>query len=88
MSTFRHGVASADPLPDGVLLWTRVTTDAGGPVPVDWWAGVTPDEVVGVGVAFTLNAVSYQAVVLAPLGGIHRAVARDGCCAFRSQHPS
>ena len=24
---FRHGVASADPLPDGVLLWTRCTTD-------------------------------------------------------------
>ncbi|MET3769488.1 alkaline phosphatase D [Marisediminicola sp. UYEF4] len=25
---FRHGVASGDPLPDGVLLWTRVTPDA------------------------------------------------------------
>lgn len=24
-STFRHGVASGDPFPDGVLLWTRVT---------------------------------------------------------------
>ncbi len=22
---FQHGVASGDPLPDGVLLWTRVT---------------------------------------------------------------
>ena len=25
---FRHGVASGDPLPDGVLLWTRVTPTA------------------------------------------------------------
>ncbi|MFI5661424.1 alkaline phosphatase D family protein [Streptomyces sp. NPDC051684] len=25
---FLHGVASGDPLPDGVLLWTRVTPDA------------------------------------------------------------
>ncbi|MCY0926449.1 alkaline phosphatase D family protein [Streptomyces sp. H27-H1] len=27
--SFLHGVASGDPLPDGVLLWTRVTPDAG-----------------------------------------------------------
>ncbi len=27
-TTFRHGVASGDPLPDGVLLWTRVTPTA------------------------------------------------------------
>ncbi|MGW6570519.1 alkaline phosphatase D family protein [Streptomyces sp. NPDC054975] len=26
--TFQHGVASGDPLPDGVLLWTRVTPTA------------------------------------------------------------
>ncbi|MFB6817022.1 alkaline phosphatase D family protein [Streptomyces sp. NPDC056347] len=26
---FLHGVASGDPLPDGILLWTRVTPDAG-----------------------------------------------------------
>src|SRR6185503_10024084 len=24
-AAFRHGVASGDPLPDGILLWTRVT---------------------------------------------------------------
>jgi alkaline phosphatase D len=42
--TFLHGVASGDPLPDGVLLWTRVTPSAdavpgsgkGGPVTVTW----------------------------------------------------
>lgn len=41
---FLHGVASGDPLPDGVLLWTRVTPSAeavpgsgkGGPVTVTW----------------------------------------------------
>lgn len=41
---FVHGVASGDPLPDGVLLWTRVTpspdavpgSGAGGPTAVGW----------------------------------------------------
>ena len=33
---FRHGVASGDPLPDAVVLWTRVTTEGGGPVDVTW----------------------------------------------------
>jgi len=41
--TFRHGVASADPLPDGVLLWTRCTTEGCSPVPVDWWLGMSED---------------------------------------------
>jgi len=31
---FAHGVASGDPLPDGVILWTRVSTD--GPASVAW----------------------------------------------------
>ena len=43
MATFRHGVASADPVPDGVLLWTRCTTGNGEPVDVDWWVGPTDD---------------------------------------------
>ena len=43
MTAFRHGVASADPLPDGVLLWTRCTTDGRGPVPVDWWVSPTAE---------------------------------------------
>lgn len=41
---FVHGVASGDPLPDGVVLWTRVTPSAwarpgsgvGPPTRVDW----------------------------------------------------
>lgn len=48
---FRHGVASGDPLPDGILLWTRVTpTDeaqpgsgAGPEVQVSWQVGTDPD---------------------------------------------
>lgn len=48
---FRHGVASADPLPDGVLLWTRCTTDASGPVAVDWWVGRSAEDVVARGPA-------------------------------------
>src|SRR5918998_5564974 len=34
-TVFRHGVASGDPLPGGILLWTRVS-GADGPVAVDW----------------------------------------------------
>lgn len=34
---FLHGVASGDPLPDAVILWTRVTPTSGtGPVSVTW----------------------------------------------------
>ena len=52
---FRHGVASGDPLPDGVLLWTRCSTDGPGPVALDWWVSRTaepqPGQVVTRGVA-------------------------------------
>ncbi|GHE90164.1 alkaline phosphatase [Streptomyces griseoluteus] len=44
---FQHGVASGDPLPDGVLLWTRVT-----PVPEALpGSGAGPDTEVGWAVA-------------------------------------
>jgi alkaline phosphatase D len=34
---FQHGIASGDPLPDGVILWTRVTAgDGSGPVDAEW----------------------------------------------------
>ncbi|TFV64065.1 UNVERIFIED_ORG: alkaline phosphatase [Bacillus sp. AZ43] len=47
---FHHGVASGDPLPDGVLLWTRVTprpgddpgTGLGPVVPVAWEVATDP----------------------------------------------
>ncbi|QQQ19482.1 alkaline phosphatase D family protein [Brevundimonas vitis] len=34
---FRHGVASGDPTSDGMVLWTRLTTDAAEPLSVDWF---------------------------------------------------
>ena len=48
---FRHGVASGDPLPDGILLWTRVTPSAvalpgsgiGPDVQVRWQVARDPD---------------------------------------------
>lgn len=41
--TFAHGVASGDPLPDAVILWTRVTVDREGPVEV-WYEIATDPE--------------------------------------------
>lgn len=35
-SMFEHGVASGDPLSDGVIIWTRVSSEVSGPVDV-WW---------------------------------------------------
>mgnify|MGYP000010226078 CR=1 FL=1 len=32
---FLHGVASGDPLPDGVILWTRVTPESPSPEPIE-----------------------------------------------------
>ena len=38
LKPFYHGVASGDPLPDGVMIWTRVTPDSGNvnAIPVFW----------------------------------------------------
>src|SRR3712207_4940027 len=33
---FRHGVASGDPLPDAVILWTRVTRTIAESITVSW----------------------------------------------------
>jgi alkaline phosphatase D len=35
-AAFNHGVASGDPTQSQVILWTRVTPEAPGPVPVKW----------------------------------------------------
>ncbi|MFY1631831.1 alkaline phosphatase D family protein [Solwaraspora sp. WMMB335] len=50
-ATFRHGVASGDPTPDGILLWTRVTpsedalpgSGAGPDVTVTWQVASDPE---------------------------------------------
>ncbi len=33
---FFHGIASGDPLTDAVVIWTRLTTDDSGMLPVNW----------------------------------------------------
>ncbi len=38
---FQHGIASGDPLPDGVILWTRITTDEA--IDVSYVVGEDPE---------------------------------------------
>ena len=40
---FEHGVASGDPLTEGVIIWTRVTLKEPGPVEVWWEMALDPD---------------------------------------------
>ena len=60
---FRHGVASGDPLPDAVVLWTRVSpspdatpgSGVGPPIDVQWQVAGDPDfgQIVNQGVVHT-----------------------------------
>lgn len=55
---FAHGVASGDPLPDGVMLWTRVTpNDETDAVAVRWEIAETPafESIIGRGTATALR---------------------------------
>jgi len=36
LEPFYHGVASGNPLPDAVVIWTRITPTADQPIDVDW----------------------------------------------------
>lgn len=40
---FVHGVASGDPLPDAVIVWTRVTPETEGPIEVRWVVASDPE---------------------------------------------
>ncbi|MDJ0698962.1 MAG: alkaline phosphatase D family protein [Woeseiaceae bacterium] len=40
---FRHGVASGDPLDDGMVLWTRVSGTRSGPLRVGWAIARDPE---------------------------------------------
>ena len=53
--SFAHGVASGDPLARKVILWTRLTTDRQGRVPVLWEVATDAacHRVVRAGIAFT-----------------------------------
>lgn len=52
---FYHGVASGDPLPDGFIIWTRLTPDEEGEVGVTYRVATDPDmlNVVDAGVYST-----------------------------------
>lgn len=60
-AVFAHGVASADPLGDRVLLWTRVTVEGDDPVQVSWVIATDPEltQVVNEGVAMTDATTDY-----------------------------
>ncbi len=40
---FRHGVASGDPLDDGMVLWTRISGAQSGPLKVGWTIARDPE---------------------------------------------
>lgn len=73
LAPFEHGVASGDPLSDGVIVWTRVTPPAdGSSVDVAWWVArdLARTQVVASGVTTTGAArdwtVKVDATGLAP----------------------
>jgi alkaline phosphatase D len=72
VSPFLHGVASGDPLPDAVVIWTRVSVDDGGtaPVAVDWWVATDSQfqQVTAQGVAATDESVDFTVKV--DVGGL------------------
>lgn len=54
-AVFQHGVASGDPLPDAVILWTRVTPVKAGAVAVTWQIALDAgfSRIVGAGAVLT-----------------------------------
>lgn len=62
---FQHGVASGDPQSDRVILWTRITTAARGPVPVRWQIAADPAfrRVVNEGVVAALPSADHTVKV-------------------------
>ena len=40
--SFRHGLASGDPLHDQVILWTRVTPETDLPIKINWQMSHSP----------------------------------------------
>lgn len=63
--SFAHGVASGDPLARKVIIWTRVTTDRQGRIPVLWEVATDAAcrRVVRAGVAFTGDEQDYTVKV-------------------------
>ncbi len=73
MIAFRHGVASADPLPDGVLLWTRCSTDAQEPLAVGWWVSASPERSKVVARGITEASADRDHTVHVDVGGLEPA---------------
>lgn len=67
---FRHGVASGDPLPDGVVLWTRVTADEEGSVELEWRVAADPDLADAVAEGTTVTDASTDYTVHAEVRGL------------------
>lgn len=66
-TTFEHGVASGDPLADGVILWTRLSPGGGSTEPIEvWWeTSLDPDftQRTAQGTTTTSAAADYTAKV-------------------------
>lgn len=52
---FQHGVASGDPLPDAVILWTRLTQDGSEPLDVFWEVARDPGFADRVGAGWVVS---------------------------------
>ncbi|MGW7229225.1 alkaline phosphatase D family protein [Streptomyces cyaneofuscatus] len=78
---FLHGVASGDPLPDGVLLWTRVTPEPGAEpgsgrgadTPVRWEVAEDREFTVPAGSGTTLASAASDHTVKADVRGLRPA---------------
>lgn len=65
MAPFYHGVASGDPLPDRIILWTRVTAETPGPQLVEWEIALDTafQKIVNFGLAKTDESLDYTVKV-------------------------
>ncbi|MTI21611.1 T9SS type A sorting domain-containing protein [Fulvivirga sp. RKSG066] len=70
LKPFYHGVASGDPLQNRVIIWTRVTPESDGTIPVSWRVATDPNmtNVVNNGVYYTDASKDYTVKV--DVGGL------------------
>lgn len=61
LAPFYHGVASGDPLPDAVIIWTRITVNSTNPVDVSWRVATDTlfNNIVASGTATTDSSVDW-----------------------------
>jgi alkaline phosphatase D len=80
---FQHGVASGDPLPDGIVLWTRVSPSRSSPVLVTWQMAIEPEFQRLVASGTTLTGAERDFTVKVEAGGLEPA--RTYYYRFRAQ---